>query len=356
MAFTDVKKFREILIEKIKSSSNVFIVGHNNIDLDAIGSSIGLARLVKEYNKDVYIIVDDLRYNIQSSIISVMNSVKDEYRFITTKDVDKLVTDRSLLLLTDVNKKNMFSVGDMLDRFGDVVVIDHHTENDDSVDTPYKFIDLGVSSASEVVARILNCSKIKYDAKVANALLAGIELDTKRFRYNTSPKTHDAAEKLINNGANDDQVSDLFLEDFDDFCKVSNLIVNGTLIYKYSKTLGVSFTLNRNEPKQIYQIEDCAKAACKMFSFKGIDAAFTLGYISDDEIHVSARGNGRVDVAKVMMELDGGGNATCAGAKITSKDIFEVEKELMKSVKYGVDSNEKLYNEPKLVKEKRIKR
>ena len=350
MAFSDVKKLREILELEIKNSSNVFIVGHNNVDLDSIGSSIGLARLAKEYNKEAYIIVDDLEYNIQSSIISVMDSVKDDYKFIKRKDVEKIVNDRSLLLIADVNKKNMFSVGDMLDRFGDKVVIDHHTENEDSVITPYKFIDLEVSSASEVVARVLNASKIKYDDNVANALLAGIELDTKRFRYNTSPKTHDTAEKLINNGANDDKVSDLFLEDFDDFCTVSNLIINGTLIYKYSKTLGVSFTLNRNAPKQIYNIEDYAKAACKMFSFKGVDAAFTLGYVSDDEIHISARGNGRVDVSKVMMELGGGGNATCAGGKIKSRNIFELEQELMDSVKCGIESEEKLYKKPKLIR------
>lgn len=350
MAFSDVKKLREILELEIKNSSNVFIVGHNNVDLDSIGSSIGLARLAKEYNKEAYIIVDDLKYNIQSSIISVMDSVKDDYKFIKRKDVEKIVNDRSLLLIADVNKKNMFSVGDMLDRFGDKVVIDHHTENEDSVITPYKFIDLEVSSASEVVARVLNASKIKYDDNVANALLAGIELDTKRFRYNTSPKTHDTAEKLINNGANDDKVSDLFLEDFDDFCTVSNLIINGTLIYKYSKTLGVSFTLNRNAPKQIYNIEDYAKAACKMFSFKGVDAAFTLGYVSDDEIHISARGNGRVDVSKVMMELGGGGNATCAGGKIKSRNIFELEQELMDSVKCGIESEEKLYKKPKLIR------
>ena len=225
MSFNDIKELRDTLEAKIKDSSNVFVVGHNNVDLDSIGSSIGLARLAKEYNKDVYIIVDDLRYNIQSSIISVMNSVKDDYVFITKEEVENLVNDSSLLLVTDVNKKNMFSVGDMLDRFKDIVVIDHHTEDDNSVITPYKFIDLEVSSSSEVVARVLNCSKIKYDANVANALLAGIELDTKRFRYNTSPKTHDAAEKLQINGANDDNISDLFLEEFDDFCRISNLIV-----------------------------------------------------------------------------------------------------------------------------------
>ena len=356
MAFTDVKKLREILELEIKNCSNVFVVGHNNPDFDSIGSAIGLARLVKEYNKAAYIIVDDLKLNLQSGIVTVMDSVKDEYKFIKKKDVDKLVSDKSLLLVTDVNKKSMISIGDMLDRFGDIVVMDHHTENEDSVITPYKFIDLGVSSASEVVTHILNCSKIKYDANVANALLAGIELDTKRFRYNTTPKTHDAAEKLQINGANDEDISDLFLEEFDDFCKISNLIVNGTLIYKYSKTLGVSFTLNRNMPKEIYRIEDCAKSAVKMFSFKEIDAAFTLGYVSENEIHISARGNGRVDVSKVMMELGGGGNPTCAGGKIESQDIFEIEKKLMDSVKTGVDPDEKLYKTPKLIRKKQLKR
>ncbi|MBR5370072.1 MAG: DHH family phosphoesterase, partial [Bacilli bacterium] len=339
-----------ILELEIKKSSNVFIVGHNNVDLDSIGSSIGLARLAKEYNKDVYIIVDDIRYNIQSGIISVMNSVKEDYKFIKKKDVDKLISKNSLLLVTDVNKKSMISVGDMLDRFKHTLVIDHHTESENSVITPYRFIDLGVSSASEVVARILNCSKIKYDENIANALYAGMSLDTQRFQYNTSPKTHDTAEKLILHGADKELVRNLLLEEFDDRCKVWNLILSGTFIYKYSKELGVSFTLNRNAPKQIYQIADCAKAANEMFDVRGVDAAFTLGYVSDDEIHISARGNGRVDVSKVMMELGGGGNETCAGGRILSKDIFEVEEELMDSVKYGVDSNTKLYDKPKLLR------
>ena len=350
MAITDVKEFKDILELEIKKSSNVFIVGHNNVDLDSIGSSIGLARLAKEYNKDVYIIVDDIRYNIQSGIISVMNLVKEDYKFIKKKDVDKLISNNSLLLVTDVNKKSMISVGDMLDRFKHTLVIDHHTESENSVITPYRFIDLGVSSASEVVARILNCSKIKYDENIANALYAGMSLDTQRFQYNTSPKTHDTAEKLILHGADKELVRNLLLEEFDDRCKVWNLILSGTFIYKYSKELGVSFTLNRNAPKQIYQIADCAKAANEMFDVRGVDAAFTLGYVSDDEIHISARGNGRVDVSKVMMELGGGGNETCAGGKILSKDIFEVEEELMDSVKYGVDSNTKLYDKPKLLR------
>ncbi|MBR5370066.1 MAG: DHH family phosphoesterase [Bacilli bacterium] len=350
MALNDIKELREILEERIKNSSNVFIVGHNNIDLDVAGSSIGLARLVKEYDKDVYIIVDDLRCNIQSGIISVMDSVKYDYKFIVKADVDKLVNNRSLLLVTDVNKKKMFSVGNMLDRFKDIVVIDHHTEDKNSVITPYKFIDKDLSSASEIVARVLNCSKIKYDANVANALYAGMSLDTQRFQYNTSPMTHDTAEKLIKHGADKELVRELLLEEFDDRCKVWNLILSGTFIYKYSRDLGVSFTLNRNMPKQIYQMADCAKAANEMFDVRGVDASFTIGYVSSDMMHISARGNGRVDVSKVMMKLGGGGNPTCAGCEIKDKDIFEVEKELMDSVEYGIDSCVKLYKKPKLLR------
>ena len=354
MAINDIEELTKVLKTQIMNSSSVFVVGHNNIDLDAIGASIGLARMAKEYNKDVYIIVDDLRYNIQSGIISVMDSVKDDYTFIKKKDVDNLVNDKSLLLVTDVNKKKMFSVGKMVDRFGGVVVIDHHTESEDSVDTPYKFIDLEVSSASEVVARVLNYSRIKYDENIANALYAGMSLDTQRFQYNTSSMTHDTAEKLINNGADKERVRELLLEEFDDRCRVWNLIINGTLIYKYSDTLGVSFTLNRNEPKQMYQVADCAKVANEMFDVRTIDAAFTLGYVSDKEVHISARGNGRVDVSKVMLQLGGGGNETCAGAKVESDDIFAVEKELMNSVKYGVDQSIELYEKPKLLRKKQV--
>lgn len=360
MAMTDVKKLKELLELEISNSSNVFIVAHNSPDFDAIGSALGLARLVKEYNKKAYIIIDDLDSSLQSGIKKMKDEYKKEYKFIKKKDLEKLIGKKSLLLVTDVNKDNMISIGDKLDLFNSIVVIDHHSENEHTIATDKKYIDLEVSSASEVVARILNSLKIKYDSNIANALLAGICLDTKRFKQNTTSKTHDVAEKLINSGADVDYVNNLFLEEFESYCRISNLIVNGTVIKKYSESLlapiQVSFTLNRNNPKQVYSKEDYAKAADRMMKFYGIDASFALGYIEDGSIHISARSGKKVNVGDIMHEMNGGGNPQCAGCRIEDKDLLEVEEELMTKISYGVSDEEKLREEPKVIKVKRIKK
>ena len=97
--------------------------------------------------------------------------------------------------------------------------------------------------------------KIKYSSRVANYLLAGISLDTKRFKQNTTSTTHDVAEKLLVRGADIDYVNNLFLEEFENYCRISNLIINGTIIKKYTDSLApitVSFTLDRANPKTIY--------------------------------------------------------------------------------------------------------
>lgn len=360
MAIKDIKKIKDILELEINSSSNVFIVAHNNPDFDAIGSSLGLACLASYYGKESYIIVEDSINSLQSGVKKMIDENKNNYNFIKKKSINKYIDNDSILLVTDVNKINMISIGNRLRDFKSITIIDHHTENENTIAANNKFIDVEVSSASEVVARILNGLKIKYDSLVANALLSGICLDTERFKKRTTSKTHDIAEKLISKGANIDYVNGLFLEEFDSYCRISNLIVNGTIIEKYSESLlapiNVSFTLNRNEPKTIYRVEDYAKAADQMLTFYGIDASFALGYISEDEIHISARGNKKVDVSKIMDAMGGGGNPECAGCKIEKKDVFEVEEELKSKISLGISSEEKISSEPKIIKVKRIKK
>ena len=121
MAITDIKELKEILDIEISNASNVFIVGHNSPDFDAIGSAIGLSRLVKEYNKKSYIIVDDLEVKLQSGVKKMVDENKKEYKFIKKKDVERLLGKKSLLIVTDVNKKNMISVGDILDIFNSII-------------------------------------------------------------------------------------------------------------------------------------------------------------------------------------------------------------------------------------------
>ena len=329
MSIQEYKNLKETLELEIKKSSNVFIVGHNSPDFDSIGSAIGLYRIVYELGKKAYIIVDDNELMIESGVKRVLEEYDEEYRFIKKKDIEKHQTKKSMLIVTDTNKKNMISVGDKLDTFRNVIVIDHHLE-------------------------------IKCGPKVANALYAGISLDTKRFKQNTTSITHDVAEKLINNGADIDYVYSLFSEEFDSFCRFTNLIISGTNIKKYSKDLlapiQVSFTLNRNNPHEIYLKEDCAKAADQMMKFYGIDAAIALGYVDENNVHISARSNKKVNVAKIMDAIGGGGTPTAAGCRKETDDILGLEKQIMRKVKLGISEEEEIYEEPKLVKTKQIKK
>lgn len=360
MAITDIKKLRDILELEIQSSSNVFIIGHNNPDFDAIGSAMGLSCLSKFYSKESYIIIDDSINSLQSGVKKLIDDNRVKYNFIKKRDINKYIDNNSILIVTDVNKSDMISIPGKLKDFKSIIIIDHHSENENTIKTQNKFINMEVSSSSEVVGRILNSLKIKYDSSVATALLSGIALDTKRFKQNTSSKTHDIAEKLINNGADIDEVNSLFLEEFDSYCRISNLIINGTIIEKYSESLlapiQVSFTLNRNEPKKIYHTEDYAKAADQMMTFYGVDASFTMGYVNNKEIHISARGNKKVDVSKIMDAMGGGGNPQCAGCKLEADDIFQIEELLKDKISLGISSEENISEEPTIIKVKRIKK
>ena len=271
-----------------------------------------------------------------------------------------MANSNSLLILTDVNKEDMISLGNDVYKFKKIITIDHHGENSKTVKTENKFIREDISSACEIVTAILNMNRIPYESTVANYLLAGINLDTKRFKQNVTENTHDTAEKLLHHGADTDFVNNLFLEEFESFCRISNLIINGTLIKKYSDSLlapiQVSFTLDRNNPTSIYRKEDYAKAADRMMKFNGIDASFALGFVEPGVVHISARSTKKVNVGNIMNQLHGGGNPQSAGARIKTDNLLSLENKLMKIIPIGLSEKEDIIEEPPVIKKKQIKR
>lgn len=360
MSTSEIRRLKEMLESEIKKCSNVFIVGHNSPDFDSIGSCIGLYAFATHYGKKAYIIVDDNELKIEPGVKRIMDEKRGVYPFIKKDNYLNMANKKSLLIVTDVNKDYMISVGDSLDKVGSIIIVDHHTEDIHTIATEKKCITTEVSSASEIVARVLNLARIQYSKDVANFLLAGISLDTHRFKQNTTSTTHDVAEKLIDKGADIDYVNNLFLEEFESYCRISNLIINGTIIKKYSDSLlapiQVSFTLNRNKPEAIYLKEDYAKAADRMMKFHGIDASFALGFVEDGVIHISARGGKKVNVGKVMQAMGGGGNNQSAGGRIQSDNLWSVESLLMSQVPLGISSEETIIEEPPVIKVKQIKR
>lgn len=365
MNVSECRNLKNTLETEIRRSSNVFIIGHNNPDFDSIGSAVGLYTLARNYRKKAYIIVNDDATEIEPGVKRIIDENRGDIPFITNSEFLELKKDKSLVIITDTNKDYMISINEYLKDINKIIVIDHHEEDKNTIDTDKKFIFTDTSSASEIVGRILTTSKVKYSKEVANFLLAGISLDTKRFKQNTNSKTHDVAEKLIDHGADIDQVNHLFLEEFASAKRVNNLVFtdNFTKLLKFSEDslspIQISFTLNRNEPKMIYQREDFAKAADKMLKFEGIDASFALGFVNPNTVHISARSGKRVDVSKILKEVKGecGGTAHSAGGRVVCDDLLKVEQEIIDKVNIGVeDEEEEIIEEPKIIKIKKINR
>lgn len=333
-----LKKLKIMLETDISKASKVFIVGHNEPDFDSIGSAIGLQVLCKHFNKEAYIVINDADIDLEPGVKHIIDNNKSNYNIITMQEYQKLKDDNATLIMTDVNKDYLVCVNNNLSDFKNIIIIDHHDEDSHTVKTDNKYIDMKVSSASEMVAQILNSYRCRYSKDVATFLLSGIVLDTKRYIKNTSSKTHDVVEKLMNKGANVDYVNELFLVEFDEDRKINDLIFNGTIFQKYEysvfQTHNISFTLNRKAPFTIYRRDEIAKAADKMLKYR-VDAAFVLGYTKDGAVTISARSKNNIDVGKIMSHMNGGGNPVNAGTKVISSNILDTEKNLMQQVQWG---------------------
>ena len=332
----NIRELKSELITEIIKSNKVFIIGHKSPDFDSIASCIGIQKIASTYG-EAYIIVDDDASRIEAETKKIIDNNRTKYNIINKNQAEKLIDSNSLLIVVDTNKEYMISVENILDRFRNILIIDHHEEDEHTIKTKSKYIFHDISSVSEIVAILLDLLEINYDSDTANYLYAGIRLDTKRFRLSTTSNTHKVAERLISKGADICYVNSLFPEDFESFCRISNLIVNGMTIKKYSESTQVAFALNKNIPKFIYLKEDLAKTADKMIDFNGIDASFVLGYIDEGIIHISARGGKKVNVGRIMKEIKGGGNAQSAGGQIKSDDIIAILEELMKKVPIGIN-------------------
>lgn len=354
-----IKELSERLEENIDGASKVFIVGHNNPDYDAIGSALGIATIVKFLGKDAYIIINDGLSKLDLGVQNILAANSSYYNIITLEDFRKLVDDDSMLITTDVNKKYMVSVRDDLRSFKKVMIIDHHLDDEFTIDADYKYIDVAASSASEIVTRVLKKMNIDYSLKLANALLAGIILDTKRFQKNTSLSTFQATEELCQRGADYEAVNRLFVSDIKEATEINFLIsgneeLSNTRIVAYPQLLGaptVSFTVNRNKPSTMYNQVTLAKAADQMLNYN-VDASFVLGYVSPDDVGISARSRGDFNVGEVLAKLQyldlpqvellafnpseivksGGGSKQNAGGRVTTTDIFKLEREIQRQV------------------------
>ena len=330
----DFEKLQSVIEEKISGCDRVIIVPHNNADFDAIGSALGLSLIAKKYDKPFTIIVNDPPHIIEPGVKKIINECNKNYQILKK---DKFLKnsrangEKDLYILTDVNKKNLICVNDLLPDEDSVIVIDHHNPFYDNnhpelctVNSNNIFIDNEKSSASEIVTELLKRMEIVIPSDIANYLYSGIYLDTCKLTKNCKSNTMTMAALLLDSGATTSKVNEYFMEDIESDRKVQNLIRN-------IKITSLTIAYATAEEDEEYTREELAKVADYALKY-GVDASFAIGKIEDEYTSVSGRSNEKIDMDAVMKSLGGGGSPTSGASRRIDVSVDDLYKELVKSL------------------------
>ncbi len=313
------------LMELIGQSSQVFIMGHKNADLDAVGAAVGVACLCRKKGKKAHIVLD-LENNAAQRLIEEIRAV-DEYRdvFLSGQEALLLCDNRSTLIVVDTNRPDQVESLPLLEAISKVCVIDHHRRAADYINPvvvnlhePY------ASSAAELVTELIQYAVEKDDVLPieAKSLMAGICLDTKSFNVRTGERTFEAAAALRRMGADTVEVKKLLQNDFQDTMAKYQIIKSARL---YRQEIAIA-ALNTATSRVL-----AAQAADELLNISGISASFVL-YPDGDTTIVSARSIGSANVQMILEPLGGGGNTATAGAQLKNTTVKETVDRLVESI------------------------
>lgn len=309
-------------------SDNVIIMGHRYGDFDSFGSSVGVARLATLCGVKVNIAIDSRDKNLAPCVEMMQNTDMYSEMFVDNAEGLDLISPDTLVILVDHNSLTRAQFSDIAAKAGNVAIIDHHRKVDQMSPTVrISYIEPSASSTCEMVTEMLETAVSSQNIlkEEADILLSGILLDTKQFTRNTGTRTFGAAQYLRGAGANPTDVYNLFKSSPEDLSKEARFHTSITL---YRNNVAVSCC--DGETDESYRII-ASKAADKMLTLKGVEAAFTLVRIGD-QIHISGRSSGTINVQLILEKLHGGGHFDVAGAQVTSDSIFVVLDTLKESI------------------------
>lgn len=313
------RAFAVALKDFIGHSDNVVFMGHSNADYDCFGAAIGLQRIVRASEKIPYIVFDNSPA-VRLLSEEVKKNPEYEGMLVAPAAAAELVTPETLLVILDTHRPSMLPCAELLKKANKVVLIDHHrrsTEFPENLSLTYH--EPYASSTCEMATEILQYTDDRraMTSFEAMALYVGILMDTKHFLTKTGVRTFEAASYLKRYGLDTSYVKRLFNIDKDEYmCKLD--IVKTTEIYE--KEFAVAECRAQNSNIRVVS----SMAADDMLNISGIKAAFVI-YRTDNEVFISARSLGEVNVQLIMEKLGGGGHMTVAGAQLKNTDITKTK-------------------------------
>ena len=335
---TRTRAMMTAISDKIRSVDQVFVIGHKNLDMDALGSAVGMQLFASNITENSYAVYD--QDHMSADIERAVFYLKKEgvTKLLSVKDAIEMVTKRSLLILVDHSKTALTLSKEFYDLFTQTIVIDHHRRDQDFPDNAViTYIESGASSACELVTELIqfqNSKKNRLSHMQASVLMGGMMLDTKNFTTRVTSRTFDVASYLRTRGSDSVTIQEIGATDFDEYREVNELILEG-------HKLGSEVLIAEAKDSKCYDTVVISKAADALLAMSGIEASFVLAKNIQGFISISARSRSKINVQRIMEELGGGGHFNLAAAQIKDMTLSETGEKLTEIILNEINQKEK---------------
>lgn len=320
----------------LENNENVLIMGHKLADIDAFGSAMGIFVICRKLGKKAHIVINDITVSVKPFINRFID--KDDYpqdMFLLREEAVDYVDDKTAVIVVDVNKPSLTECPELLDVCKTIVVFDHHRQSSDAINNAVlSYVDPYASSAAEMITEMIQYvdDGVKIRAFEADALYAGISIDTDGFNSKSGPRTFEAAAFLRRHGADITRVRKMLRNDMNEYRAVAQAVSRAE-VYKDAFAIAI-FDGEGLESPTI----GGAKAANQLLDISGIKASFVVTAYNN-RIYISARSIDEVNVQLVMEHLGGGGHMSIAGAQLndctTDKAVDIIKSTLDDMLKEG---------------------
>ena len=335
---TRTRAMMTAISDKIRSVDQVFVVGHKNLDMDALGSAVGMQLFASNITENSYAVYDQdyMSADIERAVFYLKK--EGVTKLLSVKDAIEMVTKRSLLILVDHSKTALTLSKEFYDLFTQTIVIDHHRRDQDFPDNAViTYIESGASSACELVTELIqfqNSKKNRLSHMQASVLMGGMMLDTKNFTTRVTSRTFDVASYLRTRGSDSVTIQEIGATDFDEYREVNELILEG-------HKLGSEVLIAEAKDSKCYDTVVISKAADALLAMSGIEASFVLAKNIQGFISISARSRSKINVQRIMEELGGGGHFNLAAAQIKDMTLSETGEKLTEIILNEINQKEK---------------
>ena len=319
-------KERNKLLKEINHAKTIFLMAHKDLDLDALGSSIGLYLILKRRKKKCYIIIDDKEHEL--GVEKVLRELDGCLNIIRSENLPNYVSPKNssnLLIILDTNKQELVQNPEILEQFEKKLIIDHHELGKSTIQDAEIINDTKVSSTCEMITNLIEYYDVEIDSYYATILLSGIVLDTNNYTLNTTAETFYISYYLSSLGASAKKVQYLLKQDINEYTERQKLMSG-------IETIDGKIAITKAAPTTMYRREDLAKVADTLLFFNNIEASFVIGKIGKNTIGISARSLGNYNIMKVLEHLGGGGDTFNGAAKFENTTITKVEQKLKKAI------------------------